>query len=140
MPTLLVTGGNRGIGRELVRQYAAAGWSVHTTARQPVDLGPDVTVHVLDVTDFAAIAALADRLSGTPIDLLLANAGIYGGESELGGFDFAVWQAVLRVNVLGPAAFAQAFAPHLAASQGRTFAVISSGLGSIAENTSGGIY
>lgn len=140
MPTTLITGGNRGIGRELVRQYAAAGWTVHTTARQPSDLGAGVTVHRLDVTDFSAIAALARQLVGTPIDLLIANAGIYGGESELGALDFAVWQEVLRVNVLGPAAFAQAFAPHLAASQGRIFAVVSSGMGSIAENTSGGAY
>ena len=143
MPTVLITGANRGIGREFVRQYAAAGWRVHAVARHGGDLNgiANVAVHLLDVTDGAAVQALATDIQGEAIDLLIANAGIFG--ATRGGFgltDYASWEDVMRVNVLAPMRFAEAFVNHIAASQGRTFAAISSGMGSIAELESGGCY
>ncbi len=143
MSTVLITGASRGIGRELVRQYAASGWQVIAVARNSADLqaiSPLITVHTLDVTDRPAVHALAATLRGQAIDVLIANAGIYGSTpGGLGAIDYASWEAVLRTNVLAPASFAEAFADNLAASERRLFAVISSGMGSIAE-TSGGCY
>ncbi|MCG8693658.1 MAG: SDR family NAD(P)-dependent oxidoreductase, partial [Minwuiales bacterium] len=86
MPTAVITGANRGLGLEFARQYAADGWRVHACCRNPdkaVDLaalaessGGTVTVHRLEVTDGAAVAALAESLGGAPVDLLLNNAGV----------------------------------------------------------------
>ena len=86
MPTVLITGANRGIGHEFVRQYAAAGWRVHAVGRKAGDLTgiANVEVHLLDVTDGPAVKALARDLNGEAIDVLIANAGIFG--STRGGF------------------------------------------------------
>ena len=143
MPTVLVTGASRGIGREFVRQYAADGWHVIAVSRQDAGLSalsPRVELHALDVTDRAAVLGLAQALRGRAIDVLIANAGIYGtAPGGLGQIDYASWEDVLRTNVLAPASFAEAFADNLACSERRVFAVISSGMGSIAETT-GGAY
>lgn len=140
MSTVLITGANRGIGREFVRQYAAAGWRVHAVARHAGDLS-GVDLHLLDVTDGAAVSALAQQLRGEAIDLLIANAGIYGTTpSGFGETDYASWEDVLRVNVLAPMRFAEAFVAHIARSELRIFAAISSGMGSIGEVSSGGCY
>ena len=81
MPTVLITGANRGLGLEFVRQYAADGWEVVATARQSSgeldELG--VRVETLDMRDLAAVAAFGDRLDA--LDLLIANAGTYGPKS-----------------------------------------------------------
>jgi hypothetical protein len=97
--TVLITGSSRGLGLEFARQYAARGWTVIATARNPdeaVELSElaeagRVTVERLDVLDRAAIAALATRYEGTPIDLLINNAGIGGDPAlqSLGSFDYA---------------------------------------------------
>lgn len=80
MPRLLVTGAGRGIGLELARQYAADGWEVIATVRDPASAGElsalGIRVEALDMRDFAALAAFPDRLGGAPLDLFIANAGI----------------------------------------------------------------
>src|SRR5438105_4713296 len=113
MPTLLVTGANRGLGLEFVRQYAADGWRVHACCRRP-DQADDlnrlaaaaagrVTVHALEVTDFPRVDALAAELAGEAIDILLNNAGVYGPHKMfLGRLDYKAWAEVFAVNVLGP--------------------------------------
>lgn len=144
MPTVLITGTSRGIGREFVRQYAAEGWKVIAIARADNGISEgkaNIEVHTLDVTDHAAVKALASTLRGQSIDVLIANAGIMGkGSSRLGSIDYDAWEEVLRVNVLAPASFAEAFVDNLASSERRLFVVISSGMGSISDNTSGGFY
>jgi NAD(P)-dependent dehydrogenase (short-subunit alcohol dehydrogenase family) len=154
MPTTLITGTSRGIGLELVRQYAADGWDVHACCREPD--GADalsalaaaargrVRVHRLEVTDRAATDRLAAELGGTPIDVLVANAGVFGpkrsqGEQgqSFGHVDYAGWEQVLRVNTLAPLKLAEAFVEHVAASGLKRIAVVSSSLASIA-GTSGG--
>lgn len=143
MPTLLITGANRGIGLELTRRYAADGWTVIATCRDPqaataLKAIPGVTVEALEVTDYEVVDALAKKYTGTAIDLLLNNAGIYGNrDGALKVSDFDVYLQVLQVNSVAPMKLALAFLPHLQlAKGGAKIATISSRMGSIA--TSGG--
>ncbi|MHA1113433.1 MAG: SDR family oxidoreductase [Alphaproteobacteria bacterium] len=147
MSTVLITGANRGLGLEFARQYAHAGWHVIATCRDPGAaealgvLPGAIEIHPLDVTDFAAVDALAGHLDGRHVDLLLNNAGTYGQcAARLGEIDYAAWEEVLRINALAPIRLAEAFRPHLEAGEGRLIAAVSSGLGSIADVTSGGGY
>jgi NAD(P)-dependent dehydrogenase (short-subunit alcohol dehydrogenase family) len=132
MPTLLVTGASRGLGLELARQYAADGWRVIGTVRDP-KLRLDFETLLLDVADPAQARELAAQLRGQPIDILFCNAGIIGKRGmALGSFDYADWGNLLRVNLLGAAAVIEALADNVAASEKKTIAVMSSRLGSIA--------
>jgi NAD(P)-dependent dehydrogenase (short-subunit alcohol dehydrogenase family) len=129
-PTALITGVSRGLGKELARQYAADGWKVIGTER-----GKGVQ-YPLDVRDYGQIAQLKNKLKGEPIDLLFCNAGISGKKGMApGSFDFDSWEEVLRVNLLGPAALAEALIDNVAASERRTIAMMSSRLGSISESS-----
>jgi NAD(P)-dependent dehydrogenase (short-subunit alcohol dehydrogenase family) len=128
MPTVLITGASRGLGQELARQYSEDGWRVIATARNPA--GDQMK---LDVTDPGQARALGAQLKGVPIDVLFCNAGIIGKRGmALGSFDYAEWEQVLRVNVLGVAAVIEALVDNVAASERKTIAVMSSRLGSIA--------
>jgi NAD(P)-dependent dehydrogenase (short-subunit alcohol dehydrogenase family) len=148
MQTLLITGANRGLGLEFVRQYAADGWRVLACCRVPGEAdelrtlaAASIDIHALDVADFAAIDALAARLHDTPIDLLLNNAGIY--PDHHGGFgdtDYAAWQRAYLVNSMAPLKMAEAFVRHLEQGSGKLIASVSSKMGSVADNTSGGAY
>jgi NAD(P)-dependent dehydrogenase (short-subunit alcohol dehydrogenase family) len=129
-PAALITGAGRGLGRELARQYAADGWKVIGTER-----GKDAKFK-LDVTHRSDLSRLAKKLKGEPIDLLFCNAGIIGKRGmALGSFDFDSWEEVLRVNLLGPAALAEALVENVAASERRMIAMMSSRLGSISESS-----
>lgn len=145
-PTVLITGSSRGLGLEFARQYAAAGWRVHAACRKPraaAGLGRikgDIAVHKLDVTDGAMVAALAERIA-EPIDILVNNAGIYGpARQDYGDIDYAGWAETFAVNAMAPLRVAQAFAGHVARSDRRLIANLTSQMGSIADNTSGGDY
>jgi NAD(P)-dependent dehydrogenase (short-subunit alcohol dehydrogenase family) len=130
MPTALITGAGRGLGRELARQYAADGWKVIGTQRG------EKAEFRLDVTNRGDISRLAQKLKGEPIDLLFCNAGITGRKGMApGSFDFASWEEILRVNLLGAAAVAEALLDNVAASEAKTIAMMSSRLGSIAESS-----
>jgi NAD(P)-dependent dehydrogenase (short-subunit alcohol dehydrogenase family) len=141
MSTVLVTGAGRGIGLEFARQYAADGWTVIATVRDAAKgaalaaLGPTVEVHLLDVTDRAAIARLAQDLRGRPVDVLICNAGIYGDKArqEFGAVDWAEWEAVLRTNVMAPMALAESFVENIAAGERKLIVMMTSQMGSTAE-------
>ncbi len=143
MPTVLVTGANRGIGLEFTRQYAAEGWQVVACCRKPGEADAlkkvkgEVSIEALDVVDDHQIAKLAHRLKGHAIDLLINNAGIYGPR---GGTDTAAWIEVLRVNTIAPFRVAEALAPHVAKSKDKLIVSITSLMGSIASNESGGSH
>lgn len=146
MPTALITGAGRGLGLELTRQFAEDGWTVLAGLRDMENLSTlariegDVAAVPLDVADPASVVILAERLAGTPIDMLINNAGILGPrEIELGAIDYDDWRAVLEVNTLAPMRLAEAFIGHLRAGEGRRIVTISSRLGSIGEG-SGGRY
>jgi len=141
--TVLITGANRGLGLEFARQYADAGWKVIGTARKPEkatelkELG--ARVMQLDVADAASVAALATALEGEPIDLLINNAGMMHREANsIEGLDFDAVERVLAVNTIGPMRVTQALLPNLRLAKTRQIVHITSGLGSIEENTRGG--
>jgi len=152
MKTTLITGANRGIGLEFTRQYAADGWRVLACSRQPEKSDalnklaaqyPElIKVQALDVTDHAQIERLAQALSDESIDLLINNAGIYP-KSDANGFghtDYADWMQAFRTNTMAPLKMAEAFVTHIARSKQKTIVTISSQMGSIADNNSGGYY
>ena len=138
MPTVLITGAARGLGLDFVKQYAAKGWKVLACARQPDGLKAvkgDIQAHSLEVTDYAAVKALARTLSGEAIDVLICNAGISGREAgDLGSIDPAVWRETFEVNALAPLMMAEAFVEPVARSQQKKMIAISSRLGSITHN------
>ena len=147
MPTVLITGANRGIGLALAQQYAEDGWKVIATARDPAGadglkiLKGDVRVYALEVVDEAAVAKLAQALRGEAIDVLFNNAGIAGREAgTLGQIDSKVWIETLRVNTIAPIKIAEAFVEHVAASSQKKMVFTSSRLGSIELNTGGDRY
>jgi len=146
MPTALITGSNRGIGLEFVRQYAADGWRVFATCRNPrgakelAAISGDVKVHGLDVADDYQVAALAKSLSDVPIDLLINNAGISGPEDVFGKTAANDWLEVLRVNTIAPLHVVEQFIGSLEAGQRKLIVNITSRMGSIADNNGGGSY
>ncbi len=144
MPTALITGAARGIGRALAASYLADGWRVLAVCRDPAALaGLDGIAEAapLDVTDDAGVAALARRWREERIDLLWNNAGVasHGTGSLAEPLDTEDWARCLRINTVAPMVVAAAFAPHVAASERQTVAFVSSQLGSIAR-ASGGRY
>jgi NAD(P)-dependent dehydrogenase (short-subunit alcohol dehydrogenase family) len=144
MATVLITGSNRGLGLEWVRQCAARGWHVVATCRDP-DAAADlralalhnsgVGVYRLDVTAPDQIAELAARLQGEVLDLLVNNAGVYfehWAQDAVGSIDYDDWQETFRVNTLGPIRVTEAFLPHLSRGDRPLVLTISSDMGSIA--------
>jgi NAD(P)-dependent dehydrogenase (short-subunit alcohol dehydrogenase family) len=151
MPTALITGASRGLGLEFATQYAKAGWQVIATCRSPDKAdalralagGSNglVQIETLDVGDAAATRRLAGAVGRRPIDLMVANAGLYGArEQALGDLDDDSWSEVMRVNVMAPLRLAALLSDAVAASKGKQMAFVSSRLGSMASNDDGGGY
>jgi NAD(P)-dependent dehydrogenase (short-subunit alcohol dehydrogenase family) len=140
MSTALVTGANRGIGLELAKQLKARGDDViavcRTASPELEKLGVQVEAGV-DVRDAASVAELATRLKGAEIDLLINNAGILRGES-LDRMNFDSIEQQFEVNALGPLRVTTALLPLL--RQDSKVAIITSRMGSMADNGSGGYY
>ena len=142
-PTVLVTGANRGIGLEFVRQYAARGWRVIATARDPEGArelqaiarsnAPSVSVERLDVTRAADVAALAAKYRGQPIDVLINNAGLTGdfrGKGQkLGSLDYAEGETMMAVNAFGPLRVSEALYDNVRRSDQKKIVAITALLG-----------
>ncbi len=146
MPSVLITGASRGLGLEFARQYAADGWRVLATCRNPDGAAslsllsknhPGlVTVERMDVTDHAQIDAVAARMADQSIDVLINNAGIASAEfarQMFGGLDYAGWLDMLRTNTFGPVKVSEAFLTHVASSEQKKIVAISSTVGSLVE-------
>jgi len=147
MSSIMITSANRGLGLEFVRQYAADGWRVFAACRNP-DAADDlqklarthsVTVFAMDVTDLSSIRHAAADLHDESIDVLLNSAGIIGEPGQrTGHIDYESWEQVLNVNTMGPLRVTEAFVEHVARSERKLVVTITSGLGSLTDNTSGG--
>jgi len=142
VPTVFITGSNRGIGLEFAKQYAERGWNVIATARNPAAadelnelaaIYPGIIVEQLDVTDYERVDELAAIYADTPVDVLLNNAGIGGGSANQYFLDMQwdVWRQVLEVNTLAPMKISEAFYPNVIASRDKKIVTVSSSEGSI---------
>lgn len=152
MKTTLITGANRGIGLEFSRQYAASGWNVLACARHPESSAQlnelaaqypgRIQIWRLDVEDHAGIAKLSGALDHASIDLLINNAGVYS-DNDAKGFshtDYDEWARVFRINTMAPLRMAEAFAAQVSRSNMKSIVCLSSIMGSVSDNSSGGNY
>lgn len=149
MHTILITGASRGLGLEFCRQYLLAGWQVIATCRSPVEANAlqalaqnhdTLKIYPLDVTDFSGIEALSQELRDIRVDVLLNNAGIYSDTSSngFGRLDYTAWQQTFYVNTMAAVKMIEAFLPQLQRGEKKLAVSISSLMGSMADNTSGG--
>ena len=150
MPSVLVTGSNRGLGLEWCRQYAEAGLRVYATCRHPESAAelhalaaahPAISVHRLDVTQPESVYALRVELRDAPIDVLVNNAGLYLEKyARTEALRYDEWQQTFEVNALGPMRVTEALLEAVARSEKRLVVAITSHMGSIAEITAPGDY
>lgn len=146
--TVFITGANRGLGLEFTKQYAADGWQVIACCRAPntadalqvlAKAHQNITVLALDVADFTQIDALADKLKGQAIDVLINNAGVYPA-SSFESLNMDDWAFAFRINSMAPFKMIHAFKKHIANSALKKAVTLSSKMGSIDDNSGGGSY
>jgi NAD(P)-dependent dehydrogenase (short-subunit alcohol dehydrogenase family) len=152
LPTVFITGANRGLGLGFAQQYLARGWNVIASCRKPEkaealnelakQYGSLLTIEQLDVVDFDRVDALAEKYADTPVDILLLNAGISGGNDKqmFTKMEFDVFEDVLRVNTIAPLKMSEAFYEHVKSSREKKIITVSSSEGSIAEATMPRLY
>lgn len=144
--TVLITGCDTGLGREFALQYARDGWHVIATYRDHANRVPDgeggelISHAQLDVTNFHQFEALKRHLGDRPIDVLISNAGIGLDIRKFGDIDYGYFRQMYEVNTVGPMKLCETFADNVAASKLRRIAVVSSRMGAIGTNLTGGHY
>ena len=144
MPTAMVTGANRGIGLETVRQLLDRDYEVHATYRSGMgglaDIdNPRLVLHKMDVRNTDEVVAVIGRV-GSSLDLLVNNAGISDGRwSSIADIDFSIVSDVMEVNAIAPVRVTQQALPLLA-NGGGTVLMITSLMGSISDCASGRSY
>ena len=148
MTAVLITGANRGLGFEFARQYAADGWRVFAACRDPAAASElqrlaqnknMLSIVALDVTDGESVRVAARQHKDVAIDVLINSAGIAGASGQTtGNVDYKSWAHVLEVNTMGPLRVLECFIEHIARSERRLVVTITSGMGSLADNKSGG--
>jgi NAD(P)-dependent dehydrogenase (short-subunit alcohol dehydrogenase family) len=139
--SVLITGSNRGIGLEFVKQYSELGWKVIATCRNPESAdelqalaaaNDNIVIEKLDLLDHAGIDALAAKYSEQPIDILLNNAGLMRGPDRgqmVGTIDYDEFDRFYRINAMGPLKVAEAFYPNVKRSEMKTIAALTTGKG-----------
>ena len=149
MATILITGANRGLGLEFTRQYLSEGYAVIAAARNTGaahrlrqlerDSKGSLSLVEADVADNASVRRAASNIQTPAIDILINCAGVMGGDGQtIGSIDYHEWMRVLDVNVLGPMRMCEAYLDRVARSDRRLIVTLTSGMGSLADNTSGG--
>ena len=148
---VLITGCSRGIGLQMVKMAVLQRWRVFACCRNPQQAAKLmevaqmsaglVSVHILDLSEPATIQALAYELRNEPLDMLINNAGVYGSlNNQWGAVDTADWQKTFAINTIAPYQVSQAFLPNLHMGEKKLIAMLSSKMGSMSDNTSGGCY
>ncbi len=145
-PTVFITGSNRNIGLEFVKQFSENNWNVIATARNPEEAKElqiiateqdNVVIEQLDVTDHEQIESLAEKYRDQPIDILLSNAALTprykSAFKKIKGVDFDIARSSFEINVLGPLKLIQSFMPNVEKSQGKKIIALSSKVGSFGE-------
>ena len=145
-PTVFITGSNRNIGLEFVKQFSENNWNVIATARNPEEAKElqiiateqdNVVIEQLDVTDHEQIESLAEKYRDQPIDILLSNAALTprykSAFKKIKGVDFDIARSSFEINVLGPLKLIQSFMPNVEKSQGKKIIALSSKVGSFSE-------
>lgn len=142
MPTVLITGANRGLGLEFAKQYAADGWTVIGTCRNPIGVGElaeikgDVSVYGLDVMNTPSVTRFVQDLKDQPIDVLINNAGIYGPK-PVKAEDVTIedWTPVMQTNAMAPLFMSRALLPNVQVSERKMIINISSIMASIEQGS-----
>ena len=145
-PTVFITGSNRNIGLEFVKQFSENNWNVIATARNPEAAKElqiiaaeqdNVVIEQLDVTDHEQIESLAEKYKDQSIDILLSNAALTprykSAFKKIKGVDFDIARSSFEINVLGPLKLIQSFMPNVEKSQGKKIIALSSKVGSFGE-------
>lgn len=162
MPTVLITGSNRGLGLEFVRQFLEADWQVIATCRNPDDAdglkdlqaasGEKLSIERMDVNSDASVRERAASLEGTALDLLINNAGVVDAEAygsgayeghddpDLLNYDFDQWTEVIKTNLMSPGRVTAAFRPHLQAGENSVVVMMGSTLSSVELTADPGRY
>ena len=148
---VLITGANRGIGLELVRQCSNRGWRVFACCRNPHNAealfslarlsNGQISVHLADLLELSTLQALAYELRNEAVDILFNNAGVYGSDrNRFGQIDADDWSTTFRINTIGPTKMVEYFHQHLCSGARKQVAFLSSKMASMADNGSGGSY
>ena len=146
--TVLITGANRGLGLEFVQQYSQQGFSVLACSREPSDANElkalqkknsSIEIFQLNVGDLDEIKALSNTLKNITIDILINNAGIYRS-GEFGSLDPEAWIESFKINTIAPYILIEAFLNQIMRSNLKKIISITSKMGSIDDNNSGGSY
>lgn len=149
MQNILITGANRGLGLEFVRQYAEQGDKVFACCRQPRDaaelhqLAADYPIDILqlDIANPDSRQLLVEQLQGQPLDILINNAGIYGPRNLTPEqLEQAPWQQVFITNSVAPVLLTQSLRTNLKHGAGHKAIFVTSKMGSMGDNHSGGSY
>ena len=145
--TVLITGANRGLGLEFVKQYAIDNYEVIACSRKinkKDDLHKlqvkfkNISIYKLDVANFSSIDQFAKSLK-SPIDILINNAGVYP-DSSIDHINYDTWLEAFKINTLAAFKMTKAFLPHLKKSHLKKVASLTSKMGSIDDNSGGSEY
>ena len=150
MKSVFITGASRGLGLEFCKQYLMAGSRVIATARNPdqseglqklqQEFADNLKIYPLDVTDEQSRRKVSDAVGDRVIHLLINNAGYYGNSNSLGKLDEAEWSKVFHINCIAPIKMVEQLRSNLVDAGSATIAMLSSKMGSMGDNTSGGSY